>query len=227
LAEPLTVEGASVARLFFECDAVDTDFAVRLTEVYPDGRSMLLVEGIRRASLRNTYETRELLAPGTVYEVEVALPPVSVTLPAGHRLRLLVAPSNYDRFDKNMQDGSDLSDEAGAVATTANVTLHTSATHPSSLTLPVVASTADSDGDGMDDSFEQQIIDDDPGDAIETLADVLPEDDYDGDGLTNGQEFAYGTDPTAPTPPLPVGPVVLMLLTGATALLGAWSTRQQ
>lgn len=56
----------------------------------------------------------------------------------------------------------------------------------------------DTDNDGMADSFEQQIIDDNPGDSITTIADVLPGDDYDGDGDSNLEEFAAGSDPTDP-----------------------------
>lgn len=225
LTAPLTFEGTPSVRLFFECDAVDTDFAVRLTHVYPDNRSMLLVDGIRRASLRNSFETREPLSTGTVYEIVVDIPPVSVTIPTGHRLRVLVGPSNYDRFDKNMQDGSDLSDESGAAAMSAHVTLRFSQAHPSALTLPVVPAGPDTDGDGhpdsvdafpmrsdewedvdgdgLGDNFEQVIISDDPTDGIGILADVLPGDDYDGDGSSNYQEFLYGTDPVTPSPPLP------------------------
>ncbi len=48
---------------------------------------------------------------------------------------------------------------------------------------------SDVDGDGMDDAWEQQIIDANPGDGIETIEDVLPDHDYDGDGLNNYDEF--------------------------------------
>ena len=58
--------------------------------------------------------------------------------------------------------------------------------------------TTDSDGDGLLDVFEQQIIDADPNDAIETVADVLPGDDFDNDGLSNLGESEAGTNPTDP-----------------------------
>ena len=56
----------------------------------------------------------------------------------------------------------------------------------------------DTDGDGMDDAYEQQIIDADLTDDISMLADVLPDDDFDGDGRTNAEEEIDGTDPTDP-----------------------------
>jgi hypothetical protein len=54
----------------------------------------------------------------------------------------------------------------------------------------------DLDGDGLPDSWEQQIIDDNREDDIETIWDVLPEDDYDGDGSPNEEEFCANTDAT-------------------------------
>ena len=54
----------------------------------------------------------------------------------------------------------------------------------------------DTDGDGLPDDLEQQIIDADPSDAISTLGDVLPGDDFDGDGESNWTEYANATDPT-------------------------------
>jgi hypothetical protein len=53
----------------------------------------------------------------------------------------------------------------------------------------------DTDSDGLLDSYEQTIIDADLGDAIDGLDDVLPGDDFDGDGRTNLQEQNEGTDP--------------------------------
>jgi hypothetical protein len=138
LGQPMSIEGQVMARLFIECDTVDTDLAVRLTDVFPDGRSILLVDGIQRVSLAADPSHRDTLAPGTIYDVTVSLYPTAATIPAGHRLGLLVAPSNYDRYDVNMQDGSDISDDAGAVPMSSNVKIHANATHPSSLTLPLV-----------------------------------------------------------------------------------------
>jgi predicted acyl esterase len=138
LAEPLRIEGTVTAMLWVGCDAVDTDLAVRMTQVLPDGRSLLLVDGIRRASLRDSFGSRALLDPSTPVAVSVTLPSVAVILPVGYRLRFDIASSNYDRFDVNMQDGSSLSDQPGVRATPANVRILLSADHPSTVELPVV-----------------------------------------------------------------------------------------
>jgi hypothetical protein len=55
---------------------------------------------------------------------------------------------------------------------------------------------SDADGDGLADSYEQQIIEADPNDAITTLQEVIPGDDFDNDGSTNEQERDNNTDPT-------------------------------
>jgi autotransporter-associated beta strand protein len=54
----------------------------------------------------------------------------------------------------------------------------------------------DLDGDGMADSFEQGIIAANPADGINTINDVLPQADFDGDGTNNLTEFRLGLDPT-------------------------------
>jgi hypothetical protein len=70
---------------------------------------------------------------------------------------------------------------------------------------------ADADGDGLGDNFEQAIIDDNPDDTLTDLDDVLPGDDYDGDSLTNKEEFLLRADPVDPEDPGP-----LPTATGAT-----------
>lgn len=54
----------------------------------------------------------------------------------------------------------------------------------------------DTDGDGLPDLWESQIVNDNPGDAITSIVEVLPGDDYDGDGFTNQQEYDLGLNPT-------------------------------
>jgi hypothetical protein len=51
----------------------------------------------------------------------------------------------------------------------------------------------DSDNDGLPDSWEQELIDQDMTGRLHTLADVRPGDDLDGDGFTNLQEYIAGT----------------------------------
>ena len=67
-----------------------------------------------------------------------------------------------------------------------------------SMTVQVTIGTDDSDDDGMGDDWEQQIIDADGGDPITSIGGVLPDDDFDVDGLSNLEEFLLGTDPTDP-----------------------------
>ncbi|MFO7842587.1 MAG: hypothetical protein R6V16_02150, partial [Bacteroidales bacterium] len=62
----------------------------------------------------------------------------------------------------------------------------------------------DTDDDGLFDDFERWIIhaaaDDPSTDHISSLADVVPDDDFDGDGRTNAQEQEFGTNPTYSEP---------------------------
>ncbi len=66
--------------------------------------------------------------------------------------------------------------------------------------LMAVATTmaVDDDADGMPDQWERAIVDDNPGDGIATIEDVLRNDNYDGDGFSNIEEFLLGFDPLVP-----------------------------
>lgn len=137
---PLHIQGSVHARLWVSLDpgeAIDTDIHVRLTQVLPDGRSMWLADGVRRLSLRDDLSSRSFVPHGVVVEAPVVISPLAVAIPQGYRLRALVCPGNFDRFDANLQDGSDISSQEGATTRTARVRLHLDASHPSQLILPV------------------------------------------------------------------------------------------
>jgi flagellar hook assembly protein FlgD len=52
----------------------------------------------------------------------------------------------------------------------------------------------DVDGDGMLDDWEQLIVDANPNDNMVNIYDVLPKDDFDGDGFSNLREFMSDSD---------------------------------
>ncbi len=110
LQQAVKFTGKSFVKLYVSSDRPDTDFSIRLTDVYPSGKSMLLAEGIQRMRFRNGYTANDTSAmtPGEIYEIIIALPHTSNTFPAGHRIRVDVTSSNYPRFDKNLNNGSAL-----------------------------------------------------------------------------------------------------------------------
>lgn len=137
LAEPMEITGPISAKLFVSSDCPDTDFTVKLCDVFPDGKSMLIADGIQRASLRNSFEKRELLEAGTVYELNVDLWSTSIVINKGHSIRVAVSSSNSPRFEPNPNTG----DPHPTMGKTriANNTLFVSEKYPSQITLPVFA----------------------------------------------------------------------------------------
>lgn len=105
LPAPLEVSGRAKAVLFLSSSAVDTDISVRLCDVYPDGTSYLMAEGMQRLRLREDPARPELLEPGTVYKINVECWPTSVVFNRGHRIRVAITSSNSPRFDINPGTG--------------------------------------------------------------------------------------------------------------------------
>lgn len=136
LGWPAEVTGRITARLYVASDAVDSDVALRLCDVYPDGRSMLITEGILRLRYRNGFETPQLLTPGQVYAVDVDLWSTAYVFNKGHRIRLDVSGGNWPRWDRN--PGTGLAWEDGATSVVQQLTLYHDSEHRSFLNLPVV-----------------------------------------------------------------------------------------
>ncbi|RMI14827.1 CocE/NonD family hydrolase [Sinorhizobium meliloti] len=137
LTHGLTVVGPIKMVLHISSSAVDTDFAGKLVDVYPDGRAIQLQTGILRARYRSSFTKPELLTPGQTYEIVVDLNATANWFAPGHRLRLEVSSSNFPRFDRNMNTGGNgYSETEGVVA--ENSVFWGPGT-PSRLILPIVS----------------------------------------------------------------------------------------
>ncbi|HEU4770054.1 MAG TPA: CocE/NonD family hydrolase [Pyrinomonadaceae bacterium] len=137
LKEGVEVSGPIEVTLYVSSDAKDTDFTVKLLDVYPDGRAYNLDETIQRMRYREGYDKPNVwMQAGKVYKVTLSPLTTSNFFAAGHRIRIEVSSSNFPRFDRNLNTGGRNFDEAkGVVARNA---VHHSKQYPSAVKITVV-----------------------------------------------------------------------------------------
>jgi len=136
LKEGVEVTGFIETTLYVSSDAKDTDFTIKLIDVYPDGRAYNVDDTIQRARYREGYESETFMAPGEVYELELSPMATSNYFEKGHRIRVEISSSNFPHFARNLNTGGDNFDETESVPATN--TIHHSQEYPSQIRLPVV-----------------------------------------------------------------------------------------
>ena len=142
LPAPLEVTGPIVAYLWISSDCPDTDFTVKLIDVYPPnadypaGYAMNLTDGIMRVRYRNSWQHPSLMNSGEVYRIRLECFPTSNLFQVGHRLRVDISSSNFPHFDLNFNTG-----EPEGMAThhrVAHNRVYVDAAHPSYIILPII-----------------------------------------------------------------------------------------
>jgi putative CocE/NonD family hydrolase len=108
LTKPVEWTGLVKAELYVTSTAPDTDFIVRVSDVYPDGRSILLMDYIRRARYREGYEKEVMMQPGKVYKVAFDVGSTSQIFAAGHRIRITIASTGAPFYEPNPNTGEPL-----------------------------------------------------------------------------------------------------------------------
>jgi putative CocE/NonD family hydrolase len=135
--EGTELSGPIVPTLYVSSDAKDTDFTVKVLDVYPDGRAYNLDESIQRLRYRDGYDKPlAWMEPGKVYKVILQPLNTSNYFEAGHRLRIEVSSSNFPRFDRNLNTGGNNYDQDKGVV--AHNSVHHSKQYPSQVVLTVV-----------------------------------------------------------------------------------------
>jgi len=136
LEEGIEVSGWIEVTLYVSSDVKDTDFAVKLVDVAPDGTAYNLDDTMQRVRYREGYDKQVFMEKGQVYELTVGPMATSNYFDAGHRIRLEITSSNFPRYARNLNTGDHNYDETEGV--TAHNTVHHSREHPSWIRLPVV-----------------------------------------------------------------------------------------
>lgn len=136
LEEGVEISGFIETTLYVSSDAKDTDFTVKLIDVYPDGRAYNLDETIQRVRYREGYDKEVFMEDGEVYKVDLTPMSTSNYFEKGHRIRIEVSSSNFPRFTRNLNTGGNNWDETEGVK--ARNQVHHSAAYPSQIRLPIV-----------------------------------------------------------------------------------------
>src|SRR4029450_6095296 len=91
LESPVEWTGKVKAELYVSSTAKDTDFIVRVSDVYPDGRSILIVDYPIRARYREGFDKEVLMEPGKICKIAYDIGWLSQIFNAGHRIRVTIA----------------------------------------------------------------------------------------------------------------------------------------
>ncbi|WP_422080130.1 CocE/NonD family hydrolase [Ulvibacterium sp.] len=135
LQEGVEVTGFIESTLFVSSDIKDTDFTLKLIDVYPDGKAYNLDETIQRARFREGYDREVFMEKGTVYQIDLTPMATSNYFEKGHRIRIEISSSNFPRFARNLNTGGNNYDESEGII--ANNRIHHSKKHPSQIRIPI------------------------------------------------------------------------------------------
>jgi hypothetical protein len=136
-------EIAGQVRLLLECsaDAADFDLWAQLLLVNADGSAVQLgLPDIRRARFRNGFFKQELVVPGKPIEIPFEFSWTAWRIPAGARLRLVLAPLNSPDYQKNYNSGGRIGYESLKDARAAHVRIYHDQRRASRLIIPLAAS---------------------------------------------------------------------------------------
>ncbi len=138
LAAPVEWTGNVKAEFWVSSTAKDTDFIVRVCDVYPDGRSMLIADYIRRARYRDGYEKEVMMEAGKIYKVAFDVGWMSQVFNKGHRIRVTVASTGAPFYETNPNTGEPLTIEPPANTVVAKNTVYFDKKNASRVIAPVV-----------------------------------------------------------------------------------------
>jgi predicted acyl esterase len=140
LAEDLVITGKIDLELYVATDGLDTDFMVKLVDIYPDGYEAIVMDNPIRARYRLGREVgdQRMMTPGKPQLLNIDLWSTAIVFEKGHRIEIHISSSNFPRFEINTNTG-EAAGENRIPPRVARNTIYHNSRYPSSLSLPVVS----------------------------------------------------------------------------------------
>ena len=114
----------------------ETDFMAKLIDVFPDGYAHMIQEGALRTSSMSSNEVQHHIPAGTTLRLDIKLTATSYVVKAGHKIRLEVSSSDFNRYDRSLNE-SGLYGQ-GSSYRIALQTIYHDSERPSKLILPIL-----------------------------------------------------------------------------------------
>ncbi|MFO0949320.1 MAG: CocE/NonD family hydrolase [Planctomycetota bacterium] len=135
LEHPVEIVGRVFAELFVGTDVEDTDFTVKLVDVYPDGYEALVLDQAYRLRFREGFDKELRAEKGKTYPVRMNLWSTALVFNKGHKIAVHVSSSNAPRFEPHTNTWTPVDSYADAVV--ANNVIHVGGQSASRVLLPV------------------------------------------------------------------------------------------
>ncbi|HEY1911994.1 MAG TPA: CocE/NonD family hydrolase, partial [Vicinamibacterales bacterium] len=112
LTEPVHVAGAPIVNLMASTSGSDSDWVVKVIDVYPDevpsqpemgGYQLSVSMDIFRGRYRESFTTAKAITPNTPLKYTFGLPTVNHVFQPGHRIMIQVQSSWFPLYDRNPQ----------------------------------------------------------------------------------------------------------------------------
>ena len=147
LAEDVTVTGRLTARLFASTSGTDSDWVVKLIDVYPEdypteptmgGYQLMIANDVFRGRFRKSFERPEPLIPGQAAEFVIDLHGVDHRFLKGHKIMVQVQSTWFPLIDRNPQTYvANIFLAKASDYRPATQRVYRSKAHPSRIVLPV------------------------------------------------------------------------------------------
>lgn len=136
LKQDLEVTGPVRVILYVATSVNDTDFTAKLVDVEPDGRPLIVTDGIQRLRYRLSVLDPVFVKRNTPYQINIDTGVTSYVFSRGHRLRLEVSSSNFPKYDRNLNSMRPNADQKKIIKARQSV-FHDSR-YTSAVVLPVI-----------------------------------------------------------------------------------------
>src|SRR4029077_4704628 len=112
LNEDVAVAGQVTAKLFASTTGSDSDWIVKLIDVYPEkypedwklsGYELMIADEVFRGRFRKTFEKPETITPDAITPFTIDLPPANHVFKKGHRIMVQVQSTWFPIIDRNPQ----------------------------------------------------------------------------------------------------------------------------
>ena len=137
LIADMAIAGIPEFMLYAATDAPDTDWVIKLLDIYPDGKQMLVSMGVLRAKFRNSWTEPEWIEPDLVKAYSIKLRPTCQNFAQGHRIGVAIASSAFPAIERHSNTKKSPSEATVSEFVVATQQVFCSAEYASHLQLPI------------------------------------------------------------------------------------------